>query len=80
MTIKICLKKDGPEMNKFNVVHQYNYDVIKDLESINKEYNKELSEEAPDQEKLLKLRMQRLYRGMEMGTGYFTNKFGIMPY
>lgn len=67
-------------MNKFNVVHQYNYDVIKDLESINKEYNKELSEEAPDQEKLLKLRMQRLYRGMEMGTGYLTNKFGIMPY
>ena len=67
-------------MNKFSFVQQYNHGVIKDIESINNEYNKEINEETPDREKLLKLRMQRLYRGMEIGTGFLTNKFGIMPY
>jgi hypothetical protein len=55
---------------------QYDPDVLKDLKKIN-----ENIEKAEDSEEMLKLRMQRLYRGMEiMSTPMTRNYRGYYPY
>lgn len=55
---------------------QYDPDVLKDLKKIN-----ENIEKAEDSEEMLKLRMQRLYRGMEiMSTPMTRNYRGYFPY
>ena len=55
---------------------QYDPDVLRDLKKIN-----ENIEKAEDSEEMLKLRMQRLYRGMEiMSTPMTRNYRGYYPY
>jgi hypothetical protein len=55
---------------------QYDPDVLKDLKKINGNIEK-----AEDSEEMLKLRMQRLYRGMEiMSTPMTRNYRGYYPY
>jgi hypothetical protein len=55
---------------------QYDPDVLKDLKKIN-----ENIEKAEDSEEMLNLRMQRLYRGMEiMSTPMTRNYRGYFPY
>ena len=56
--------------------NNFNSNVIKDINDINKKIE---IEESP--EELLKLRMQRLCRGMELNTGYTgRNIRGYYPY
>lgn len=70
-------------MNKYvehNFLAAFNGDVIKDINEINKKIKEELeNEEGVDREKLLQLKMQKLYRGMEMNSGII-NKWGRRPY
>jgi hypothetical protein len=55
---------------------EYDPNVLKDLQKIN-----ENIEKAEDSEELLKLRLQRLYRGMEiMSTPMTRNYRGYYPY
>ena len=55
---------------------QYDPNVLKDLKEINSKL-----ENSNDKEELLKLRMQRLYRGMEiMSTPMTRNYRGYYPY
>jgi hypothetical protein len=53
---------------------QFNPEVVRDLQKIDKELNEEFDKYSPDKEKILKLRQQQLLRGMELGNGY-TNNF-----
>lgn len=52
---------------------EFNPNVIKDLQKIDKELNEELDKYVPDKEKVFKLRQQQLLRGMELGSGYANN-------
>lgn len=53
-----------------------NSEVIKDIKSLNEKIEKE-----QDPESALKLRLQRLYRGMELNTGIATRQLnGYYPY
>lgn len=55
--------------------------VFKDLEKIREKIEEEESQENVDGEKLMKLRMQQLYRGMELNSGYgFNNNMRGIPY
>jgi hypothetical protein len=55
---------------------EYDPNVLKDLKTIN-----ENLENAEDNEEILKLKMQRLYRGMEiMSTPMTRNYRGYYPY
>lgn len=55
---------------------QYDPSVLKDLKNINEEIEK-----AENKEELLQLRMQRLYRGMEMMSTPMTRNYrGYYPY
>ena len=57
-----------------------NPDVIKDIKKINEELE-EATKEKKDAEEILKLRLQRLYRGMEINTGLTTRPYGgYFPY
>lgn len=53
----------------------FNPNVMKDIKSIN-----EKIEGEKNSEELLKLRLQRLYRGMELNTGYSRPYAGYFPY
>lgn len=57
--------------------------VLKDVDKIDKEIDEELKKEESgeeiDREKLLNLRMQKLYRGMEINSGMY-NKWNRLPY
>jgi hypothetical protein len=56
--------------------NNFNGAVIKDLNDLNKKI-----EEEQDPEKLLKLRMQRLYRGLEINAGNTKRDLrGYFPY
>ena len=56
--------------------NNFNSDVVKDINDINKKLESEESEEE-----ILKLRMQRLCRGMELNFGYSKrNLRGFYPY
>lgn len=63
--------------------HICNFDssVVKDLQKINEELTTESKKETPDDDKILKLRMQKLLRGMELNTGIanYNTRRGI-PY
>lgn len=52
-----------------------NPEVIKDVKELNEKIEKE-----KDAEELLKLRMQRLCRGMELNTGVIRPYRGYFPY
>lgn len=52
---------------------KFDKDVLKDLKEIDSKLKEEEKKEEPDREELLKLRMQKLYRGMELNNGYITN-------
>ena len=55
---------------------QYDPNVLKDLKEINSKL-----ENSNDKEELLKLRMQRLYRGMELYSTPMTRNYrGYYPY
>lgn len=55
---------------------QYDPNVLKDLKEINSKL-----ENSNDNEELLKLRMQRLYRGMELYSTPMTRNYrGYYPY
>lgn len=55
---------------------EFNPNVIKDINKINEEIEKET-----DQEKLLNLRLKRLYRGMELNTNLQQRNFRTLyPY
>ncbi len=54
--------------------------VLRDLSKINDKIKNELSEEKPDNEKLLQLRMQQLMRGMELNSGYYNNYRRNIPW
>lgn len=49
---------------------EFNPNVIKDVTELNKEIEKEV-----DQEKLMNLRLKRLYRGMELNTNLQQRSF-----
>ena len=54
----------------------FNPNVLKDVKELNQKIAKET-----DQEEALKLRLQRLYRGMELNTGINTPPYrGYYPY
>ena len=54
----------------------FNPEVLKDVKSINEKIEKEKDPEAE-----LKLRLQRLYRGMELNTGLSVRPYrGYYPY
>jgi hypothetical protein len=64
--------KNNPKMYG----QQYDSQVLKDIKSINDKIDKET-----DREELLKLRLQRLYRGMELvSTPMSRNYRGYYPY
>lgn len=55
---------------------QYDPEVLRDLKKIN-----EKMEKAEDQEEILQLKMQRLYRGMELNSTPMTRNYrGYYPY
>ena len=55
---------------------EFNSNVIKDVNELNKKIEKE-----QDPEELFKLRLQRLYRGMELNTNmYQKNPRTLFPY
>lgn len=55
---------------------EFNPNVIKDVTELNKEIEKET-----DQEKLMNLRLKRLYRGMELNTNLQQRNFRTLyPY
>ena len=61
-------------MNNKNLYgNEFNSSVVKDVI----DFNKKIKEEK-DPEELLKLRLKRLYRGMELNGGY--NHRSIRPY
>ena len=54
----------------------FNPEVLKDVKSLNEKIEKET-----DPEEELKLRLQRMYRGMELNTGLNTRPYrGYFPY
>lgn len=53
--------------------NNFNHSVLKDIEKINEKINKETSEEE-----ILKLKLQRLYRGMEINSNI--SKRGLRGY
>jgi hypothetical protein len=56
--------------------NEFNPSIVKDINDINKKIEKET-----DSEELLKLRLQRLYRGMEINTSiYNRNPRCYYPY
>lgn len=58
-----------------------NPEVLKDLRKINEQIDEASKKEEVDKEEMLKLRMQRLYRGMEINTGLNTRPWGgYFPY
>lgn len=61
-------------------IEQFNPDVIKDLSKINGQIEEELEKEKPDKERLLQLKMQQLYRGMEMNMGTYNNYRRNIPW
>lgn len=61
-------------------IEQLNPDVIKDLSKINGQIEEELEKEKPDKERLLQLKMQQLYRGMEMNMGTYNNYRRNIPW
>lgn len=64
--------KNNPKMYG----QQYDSQVLKDIKSINDKIDKET-----DREELLKLRLQRLYRGMELVSTPMTRNYrGYYPY
>ena len=64
------------KMNPKMYGQQYDPEVLRDLKTIN-----EKMEKAEDQEEILQLRMQRLYRGMELNSTPMTrNHRGYYPY
>lgn len=52
---------------------KFDKDVLKDLKELDSKLKEEEKKEEPDKEELLKLRLQKLYRGMELNNGYITN-------
>lgn len=52
---------------------KFDRDVLNDLEKISKEIEEEEQKDEIDKEHLLQLKMQKLYRGMELNSGYITN-------
>lgn len=55
---------------------EFNYSVVKDINEINKKLEKET-----DSEEILKLRLQRLYKGMEINTGIYKRNYrNYFPY
>ena len=64
--------KNNPKMYG----QEYDTQVLKDIKTINERIEKEI-----DNEELLKLRLQRLYRGMELiSTPMSRNYRGYYPY
>lgn len=63
-----------------NYIEQFNPDVIKDLSKLHEEIEDEKKNEKPDKEKLLKLEMQQLLRGMELNTGTYNNYRKNIPW
>jgi hypothetical protein len=55
---------------------EFNPSVIKDVKEINEKINKETNSEE-----ILKLRLQRLYRGMELNTSIYQRNYrSYFPY
>jgi len=54
----------------------FNPEILKDVKSLNEKIEKE-----KDPEEVMKLRLQRLYRGMELNTGIMGHPYsGYYPY
>ena len=58
----------------------FNPEVLKDLSKIYDKIQEEKEKEQPDKEKLLQLKMQQLYRGMELSSGYYNNYRRNIPW
>lgn len=65
-----------------NFNHLYNFDrgAMRNLEKISDEIDSELQSEAPDNEKLLKLKMRHMMVGLELNAGITANRYGLRPY
>lgn len=56
---------------------QFDNSVTKDLSEITKKMEEEAKKPNPDKDTIMKLRLQKLYRGMEMNTSMGSRYNGI---
>ena len=56
---------------------QFDDAVVKDLSEITKKMDEEMEKDSPDKDAIMKLRLLKLYRGMEMNTSYGPRYNGI---
>ena len=56
---------------------QFDRSVTKDLSEIEEKLDREASKDNPDKDEIMKLRLQRLYRGMELNSAIGTRYNGI---
>jgi len=61
-------------------MNNFNDDVLKDLKDIENQIKEEKENPEADAEKLLKLRLKKLYRGMELNSGFGNNIRRGIPY
>lgn len=67
--------------NNYLYGNQFDSKVVSDLKEIDKKLKEEKSKSEINSEEVLRLRLQKLYRGMELnnGIGFNNNRRGI-PY
>lgn len=68
----------GKMIERYNI--EFNPDVVKDLEKIEEKLKDESKKETIDPDKINKLRMTKLLRGMELTNGYLNNYRRGIPY
>lgn len=59
----------------FNNKNLLDSEVLSDMKKIDRQIKEEKESENPNQAAIVKLRMAKLYRGMNLCTGYATNKY-----
>lgn len=69
-------------MNTHNNLYGYSFSpsVIKDLKELYNKIEEEEKKEAPDNEKIVKLKQEHLLRGMQINTSYINNYRRNIPW
>jgi len=69
-------------MNTHNNLYGYSFspNVIKDLKELYNKIEEEEKKEAPDNEKIVKLKQEHLLRGMQINTSYINNYRRNIPW
>ena len=63
-----------------NYKSQFDANVLRDMKKIDEKINEEKKNETPDQDAIMKLRIAKLYRGMELCSGYANRYRMTTPY